>query len=443
MDIQRYFEILELDSKASPDEVKQAYRDLVNVWHPDRFPGNPRLKQKAEEKLKEINEAYERALSFLSSEGESLPSEGESEKTTSQFYSNQETSGETSAASQIRPWVRCLARSIDYLLFGFFLISINVNRTLSKFDIPIIIFPALLIFIWIFVEAGFLSIFGTTPGKWLLRTRVVNIFQHKPDFLSALRRSLSVWCNGMGVGIPFITPITMVISYYKLRRERHAVWDLDGGFFVKHSKISISMALLAVLFFIIFSFLNTYKMQRQIKIVVQDMAGYKRAIQARSDYAETSYKKGAVYAELGRYEEAIESYKQAISGKPDYTEASYKLGAVYAELGRYEEAIESYKQVIRSKPDYAEVQYSLGFSYAKLHLHEEAIKALKQAIQIRPDYAEAHHILGFMYLIAGNRNAALEQYGILNGLDKDLADELFKYIESISPLDHSTNSLID
>lgn len=95
MDIQRCFEIFELDSKASSDEVKQAYRDLVNVWHPDRFPGNPRLKQKAEEKLKEINEAYERALSFLSSEGES-------EKTTSQFYSNRETS----AASQIRPWLR-------------------------------------------------------------------------------------------------------------------------------------------------------------------------------------------------------------------------------------------------------------------------------------------------------------------------------------------------
>ncbi len=426
MDIQRCFEILELDSKASSDEVKQAYRDLVSVWHPDRFPGNPRLKQKAEEKLKEINEAYERALSFLSSKEES-------EKTTAQFYSNQKTSGETSAASQIHPWVRCLARSIDYLLFGFFLISINVDRALSKFDIPIIIFPALLIFIWIFVEAGFLSIFGTTPGKWLLRTRVVNIFQHKPDFLSALRRSLSVWCNGMGVGIPFITPITIVIAYYKLRRERHAVWDLDGGFFVKHRKISISRALLAVLFFVTFSFLNTYKMQREIKIVVQDIAGYKQAMQSRTDYAEASYKEGAVYAELGRYEEAIESYKKAISGKGDYAEASYKLGAVYAELGRYEEAIESYKQVIRSKPGYAEVQYRLGFSYAKLHLHEEAIKALKQAIQIRPDYAEAHHILGLMYLIPGNRNAALEQYRILNGLDEDLADELFKYIEIISP----------
>ena len=66
MDIWRCFEILELESGASPDEAKQAYKDIVNVWHPDRFSNNPRLKQKAEEKLKEVNVAYETVKSFLS-----------------------------------------------------------------------------------------------------------------------------------------------------------------------------------------------------------------------------------------------------------------------------------------------------------------------------------------------------------------------------------------
>lgn len=67
MDIKRFFEILELDPGASLDEVKQAYKDIVSVWHPDRFSNNPRLKQKAEEKLKEANLAYEKVKSFLSS----------------------------------------------------------------------------------------------------------------------------------------------------------------------------------------------------------------------------------------------------------------------------------------------------------------------------------------------------------------------------------------
>jgi curved DNA-binding protein CbpA len=65
MDIRHCYETLELTPDASVEDVKQAYRDLVNIWHPDRVSNNPRLKQKAEEKLKQINTAYEGLLSHL------------------------------------------------------------------------------------------------------------------------------------------------------------------------------------------------------------------------------------------------------------------------------------------------------------------------------------------------------------------------------------------
>jgi|GEM_PF-3972353 len=55
----RCYEILELPATASRKEILQGYRDLVNVWHPDRFGHNPRLRQRAEEKLKQLNQAYE------------------------------------------------------------------------------------------------------------------------------------------------------------------------------------------------------------------------------------------------------------------------------------------------------------------------------------------------------------------------------------------------
>tara|TARA_B100000315_G_C14503677_1_gene553530 strand:- start:516 stop:956 length:441 start_codon:yes stop_codon:yes gene_type:complete len=58
-DRDRYYEILELKPGASAEEIKRAYKDLVKVWHPDRFSHDPQLQQKAQEKLKEINEAYE------------------------------------------------------------------------------------------------------------------------------------------------------------------------------------------------------------------------------------------------------------------------------------------------------------------------------------------------------------------------------------------------
>jgi curved DNA-binding protein CbpA len=44
---------------AAPETVKQAYRDLVKVWHPDRFPSDPRLQQRGRDQLKDINAAYE------------------------------------------------------------------------------------------------------------------------------------------------------------------------------------------------------------------------------------------------------------------------------------------------------------------------------------------------------------------------------------------------
>jgi DnaJ domain len=54
-----YFRALELDQNATLDEIKQAYKDLVMVWHPDRFAHNLRLRYKAEEKLKQFNQAYD------------------------------------------------------------------------------------------------------------------------------------------------------------------------------------------------------------------------------------------------------------------------------------------------------------------------------------------------------------------------------------------------
>jgi TonB family protein len=51
---------LEIEPGASPEEVRQAYLDQTKIWHPDRFSNDIRLQKKAEEKLKQINLAYQR-----------------------------------------------------------------------------------------------------------------------------------------------------------------------------------------------------------------------------------------------------------------------------------------------------------------------------------------------------------------------------------------------
>jgi len=55
MQYKDYYSVLGVDKNASQDDIKRAYRKLAKKYHPDTNPGN----KQAEEKFKDINEAYE------------------------------------------------------------------------------------------------------------------------------------------------------------------------------------------------------------------------------------------------------------------------------------------------------------------------------------------------------------------------------------------------
>ena len=54
--MKNYYEILEVNKKASKEVIEKAYKVLVKKYHPDLYTGNS--KKYAENKIKEINEAY-------------------------------------------------------------------------------------------------------------------------------------------------------------------------------------------------------------------------------------------------------------------------------------------------------------------------------------------------------------------------------------------------
>jgi thioredoxin 1 len=61
-ELDQYYQTLELKPGASEEEIKQAYKDLLDIWDPERVSENPRLQERANEKLKEIKLAYEKLM---------------------------------------------------------------------------------------------------------------------------------------------------------------------------------------------------------------------------------------------------------------------------------------------------------------------------------------------------------------------------------------------
>jgi curved DNA-binding protein CbpA len=62
------YKLLELQPGAPMEAVRTAYRDLLKVWHPDRFPNDAQFHRRATEKTAALNEAYHRIADHIRAE---------------------------------------------------------------------------------------------------------------------------------------------------------------------------------------------------------------------------------------------------------------------------------------------------------------------------------------------------------------------------------------
>ena len=83
------YKVLGVDPTATDEEVKKAYRELARKYHPDNYVNTP-LSDLAEEKMKEVNEAYD-AIQKMRKE--------QSERTTYYGNSGSYTTGSSSGAN--------------------------------------------------------------------------------------------------------------------------------------------------------------------------------------------------------------------------------------------------------------------------------------------------------------------------------------------------------
>lgn len=91
------YEVLGISPNASNDEVKKAYRELSRKYHPDSYVDNP-LADLAEEKFKEVQEAYDQIMKQRENGGYSYQTGGQS-------YSSANSSQETVELQAARNYI--------------------------------------------------------------------------------------------------------------------------------------------------------------------------------------------------------------------------------------------------------------------------------------------------------------------------------------------------
>lgn len=151
------------------------------------------------------------------------------------------------------PWRRLFARTVDICTAGFvlFLLLIFVfSATMPEQAVGFakavenpIVASVVLYLIWLPAEAVLLSLFGTTPAKWLFGIKVAHPGGRFLSLSESLNRSFLVFVQGVGFGIPFVALFTQLFAYRRLTKTGTTLWDTSTSAMVLHKKWGVFRAL--------------------------------------------------------------------------------------------------------------------------------------------------------------------------------------------------------
>lgn len=169
------------------------------------------------------------------------------------------------------PWRRFFARSVDLLTLGVLLASaMAIGLAYVAPDMLVLMENPLVagIFLyiaWIPLEAVLITLFGTTPGKWVFGIKIIGRDGVKLALPKTLRRSALVFIQGEGLAIPIVTIFTRYFAYNKLTSTGSTLWDDAVGSVVLHSRwgvgrwiASLSAVILAMSVLVILNNLPEY-----------------------------------------------------------------------------------------------------------------------------------------------------------------------------------------
>ena len=104
---------------------------------------------------------------------------------------------------------------------------------------------------WFVAESVMIHYFSTTPGKWLLGLKVVNLDDTRLDLSAATRRSMKVLFSGIGFGWYLLAFFCQLLSFVVAKRIGTTLWDHTGGHKVTGGRLSpFRLVSFVILFFV-------------------------------------------------------------------------------------------------------------------------------------------------------------------------------------------------
>lgn len=148
-------------------------------------------------------------------------------------------------------------------------------------------------------------------------------------------------------------------------------------------------------------------------------------------------KAGDMYAQIGRFEKAIEYYKRGVVINPSNFQANVVLANALFDSQQFEEAEAYYSKALQINPNDANARTDLGTTFVERPSpdYDRAIVEFKKAREVDPDHLPSLYYLGIANLRKGDRDGAKK---ILADLEKagptsDLVGRLRQNIEAPAP----------
>jgi len=139
-----------------------------------------------------------------------------------------------------------------------------------------------------------------------------------------------------------------------------------------------------------------------------------RALELQPVFPEALYNLGLIEARKKNWSVALAYYQRTIEQEPTYWPACNNMGNTLFAMGQNADSVEYFERTLRLNRDYWPAQYNIAVVHFMSARYADAAVRLRTVLDWRPDFREARYLLAICLTRSGDRDAANEQWRLLD-----------------------------